>query len=67
MSETTESHAWPGGIAAITLFVKDLEAARRFYQQVFQLTVHYEDENSIVFRFGETLVNLCEKARRRAL
>jgi catechol 2,3-dioxygenase-like lactoylglutathione lyase family enzyme len=58
MSETTGSHAWPGGIAAITLFVEDLEAARRFYQQVFQLTVHYEDENSIVFRFGDTLVNL---------
>lgn len=59
MSATPEDSAWqPGGIAAITLFVEDLEAARQFYQQVFQLPVHYEDESSTVFRFGETLVNL---------
>ena len=49
---------WPGGIAAITLFVEDLEAARRFYREVFALPVDYEDENSAVFRFGDTLVNL---------
>ena len=29
--------AWPGGIAAITLFVEDLAAAKRFYSDVFQL------------------------------
>jgi catechol 2,3-dioxygenase-like lactoylglutathione lyase family enzyme len=49
---------WPGGIAAITLFVEDLEAAKRFYLDVFQLPVHYEDDDSAVFRFGETLINL---------
>lgn len=59
MSEATEGSAWqPGGIAAITLFVEDLEAARTFYLDVFQLPVHYEDDESAVFRFGETLVNL---------
>jgi catechol 2,3-dioxygenase-like lactoylglutathione lyase family enzyme len=59
MSATPEDGAWqPGGIAAITLFVEDLEAAQHFYRQVFQLPVHYEDESSTVFRFGETLVNL---------
>ncbi len=58
MNETTERDGWPGGIAAITLFVEDLEAARRFYQEVFRLPVFYEDENSTVFRFGDTLVNL---------
>jgi catechol 2,3-dioxygenase-like lactoylglutathione lyase family enzyme len=59
MSETTGDSPWqPGGIAAITLFVEDLEAARHFYRQVFQLPVHYEDDSSTVFRFGETLVNL---------
>jgi catechol 2,3-dioxygenase-like lactoylglutathione lyase family enzyme len=54
----TGTHEWPGGIAAITLFTEDLEAARRFYQDVFRLTAVYEDGNSAVFRFGETLVNL---------
>jgi predicted enzyme related to lactoylglutathione lyase len=29
--------AWPGGIVAVTLFVEDLAAAKRFYQDVFQL------------------------------
>jgi catechol 2,3-dioxygenase-like lactoylglutathione lyase family enzyme len=58
MNETTERDGWPGGIAAITLFVEDLEAARRFYQEVFGLPVFYEDDNSTVFRFGDTLVNL---------
>jgi catechol 2,3-dioxygenase-like lactoylglutathione lyase family enzyme len=58
MNKTTERDGWPGGIAAITLFVEDLEAARRFYQEVFGLPVFYEDDNSTVFRFGDTLVNL---------
>ena len=56
--EGTEQGAWPGAIAAITLFVEDLEAAKRFYLEVFELPVVFEDDNSTVFRFGETLVNL---------
>ena len=49
---------WPGGIAAITLFMDDLEAAKSFYEKVFGLPVVFENENSAVFKFGETLVNL---------
>lgn len=65
MSESTqrdenEQAAWPGGIAAITLFVEDLAAAKRFYTDVFQLPVFFEDDNSTVFKFGDTLVNLLE-------
>jgi catechol 2,3-dioxygenase-like lactoylglutathione lyase family enzyme len=56
MSET--GSAWPGGIAAVTLFVEDLEASKGFYQEVFRLPVFYEDESSTVFKFGDTLVNL---------
>jgi catechol 2,3-dioxygenase-like lactoylglutathione lyase family enzyme len=56
--EGTEQGAWPGAIAAITLFVEDLEAAKRFYREVFELPVAFEDDSSTVFRFGETLVNL---------
>ena len=51
---------WPGGIAAITLFVEDLAEAKRFYEDVFGLPVFFEDDNSAVFEFGETLVNLLE-------
>ena len=59
-SEETSEMAWPGGIAAITLFVEDLERAKQFYQDVFDLPVFHEDGNSAVFRFGETLVNLLQ-------
>jgi catechol 2,3-dioxygenase-like lactoylglutathione lyase family enzyme len=41
-----------------TLFIEDLETAKGFYDEVFGLLVVYQDENSAVFRFGETLVNL---------
>jgi catechol 2,3-dioxygenase-like lactoylglutathione lyase family enzyme len=51
---------WPGPIAAITLFVEDLAAAKRFYGDAFGLPVHYEDDNSAVFLFGGTMVNLLD-------
>jgi catechol 2,3-dioxygenase-like lactoylglutathione lyase family enzyme len=57
-SAPSEGSSWPGGIAAITLFAEDLGAARRFYEDVFRLPVVFEDEDSAVFRFGDTLVNL---------
>jgi catechol 2,3-dioxygenase-like lactoylglutathione lyase family enzyme len=49
---------WPNGISAITLFVEDLAATKQFYREVFGLPVHYEDDDSAVFNFGNTLVNL---------
>jgi catechol 2,3-dioxygenase-like lactoylglutathione lyase family enzyme len=49
---------WPKGISAITLFVEDLAAAKRFYGEAFGLPVHYEDDASVVFNFGNTLINL---------
>jgi catechol 2,3-dioxygenase-like lactoylglutathione lyase family enzyme len=50
--------SWVKRIDAITLFVEDLAAAKQFYQDVFGLPIHYEDANSAVFKFGETLINL---------
>ena len=50
--------SWPTGISAITLFVEDLDATKRFYQDVFGLPIHYEDDASAVFNFGNTLINL---------
>lgn len=43
---------------AITLFVEDLGAARGFYQDVFGRPVVHEDDDSVVFRLGDVLVNL---------
>jgi predicted enzyme related to lactoylglutathione lyase len=34
----------PGGIGAITLFVEDVGAAKRFYTEVFDLPVQFEDD-----------------------
>jgi catechol 2,3-dioxygenase-like lactoylglutathione lyase family enzyme len=50
--------AWPGGISAITLFVEDLEAAKAFYGRAFGLPVEYEDDDSAVFVFQNTMINL---------
>ena len=50
--------AWPKAISAITLFVEDLEATKAFYQEVFGLPVAFEDGDSAVYRFGETMINL---------
>lgn len=58
MTETEASGAWPRGIYAITLFVEDLEATKKFYQEVFNLPIHFEDNNSAVFKVGSNLINL---------
>ena len=60
MDEPTTAANWPQGIAAITLFVEDLAAAREFYQAAFGRPVFYEDDASAVFQFGDTLVNLLD-------
>jgi catechol 2,3-dioxygenase-like lactoylglutathione lyase family enzyme len=48
----------PKELAAITLFVDDLDATKEFYQNVFGLPLHWGDENSAVFLFGNTMINL---------
>ena len=50
--------SWPKGISNITLFVEDLPATKQFYQEVFGLPIHFEDDDSAVFNFGNTLINL---------
>jgi lactoylglutathione lyase len=49
---------WPGGISALTLFVEDLEVAKEFYDRAFGLPVYYQDDDSAVYNFGNTLINL---------
>jgi catechol 2,3-dioxygenase-like lactoylglutathione lyase family enzyme len=58
---------WPGGISAITLFVEDLAAAKRFYGEAFGLPVAYEDDDSAVFKFANTLINLLKTTAAREL
>ncbi len=61
MDETggdAQMRPWPRGIDAITLFVEDLETAKQFYRKAFGLPVVFEDDDSAVFRFGKTLINL---------
>jgi catechol 2,3-dioxygenase-like lactoylglutathione lyase family enzyme len=50
--------SWAKGIYAITLFVEDLPIAKAFYRKAFGLPVIYEDNNSAVFKIGDTLINL---------
>ncbi len=45
-------------IGAITLFVEDLDRAKAFYQDVFGLPVAFTDDNSAVFSFDNTIINL---------
>jgi catechol 2,3-dioxygenase-like lactoylglutathione lyase family enzyme len=59
--------AWAGEIFAITLFVEDLEAAKKFYGQVFGLTEIFQDDNSCVFKIGGTLINLLKATAAREL
>jgi catechol 2,3-dioxygenase-like lactoylglutathione lyase family enzyme len=49
---------WPSGIDAITLFVTDPAAAKDFYRRTFGLSVLFEEEDSVVFNFGNVVVNL---------
>lgn len=45
-------------IEVLTLFVADLEKARRFYRDVFGLPVVFEDDVSSVMQIGPIMINL---------
>jgi len=54
-------------IAAATLFTEDLERSKEFYTGVFGLSAHWEDADSAVFMFGDTMVNLLRVSNAPAL
>lgn len=54
-------------IVAITLFTEDLERSKEFHVRVFGLPVHYEDADSAVFMFGDTMVNVLRVSNAPAL
>ena len=61
MNATLES------VGAITLFVEDPRRSQSFYEEVFALPVIWEDEDSAVFRFENTIVNLLKVSAAREL
>jgi len=54
-------------VGAITLFVEDPRRSQSFYEEVFALPVIWEDEDSAVFKFENTLVNLLKMSAARDL
>jgi len=52
--------AWADGIAASTLFVEDVAAAKKFYLDVFDAPILFEDQQSVAFGFGTTVINLLQ-------
>jgi lactoylglutathione lyase len=45
-------------VGAITLFVDDPQRSKAFYQDVFDAPLVFEDANSAVFKFENTIINL---------
>jgi lactoylglutathione lyase len=49
-------------IDAITIFTEDLAASKKFYIEAFGLPVMFEDENSAVFKFDNTIINVLRES-----
>ena len=45
-------------VGAITLFVDDVARSKSWYQTVFDLPIVYEDDDSAVIKFDNTVINL---------
>ena len=45
-------------VGAITLFVEDPRRSQSFYEEVFDVSAIYEDEDSAGFKFDNTIINL---------
>ena len=54
-------------VGAITLFVKDPQRSKSFYQDVFDVPAIYEDEDAAAFKFENTIVNLLRTPAAREL
>ncbi len=58
---------WSEEIFANTLFVDDIEISRAFYSRIFEKSPVFEDKNSVVFKFGELLINLLSQSEAPSL
>jgi catechol 2,3-dioxygenase-like lactoylglutathione lyase family enzyme len=50
--------SWLNSVDVITLFVEDVQRAKAFYHDVFDLSTVYEDEHSAVVNFDNLTINL---------
>lgn len=49
---------WATDLSAITLFTEDLASSRAFYTEVFRLSKVFEDDVSVAFSLGGTILNV---------
>ena len=54
-------------VGAITLFVEDPRRSKSFYQDVFDVSAIYEDEDAAAFKFENMIVNLLKAPAARDL
>lgn len=54
-------------VEVVTLFVEDLPEARRFYTELLNLVVAYEDEVSVVLKLNNLMINLLQVSEAREL
>ena len=54
-------------VGAITIFVEDPQRSKPFYEKVFDAPAVFEDDNSVVFKFDNTIVNLLARREAHAL
>jgi catechol 2,3-dioxygenase-like lactoylglutathione lyase family enzyme len=59
--------SWAEKIFANTLFVADLDISRAFYSSIFEKSPVFEDDNSVIFKFGELLINLLSQSQAPSL
>jgi catechol 2,3-dioxygenase-like lactoylglutathione lyase family enzyme len=57
-ADSRTADPWAQRLFAVTLFVDDLEEAKRFYRDVFEMPVVNEDATSCAFRFPNVVINL---------
>ncbi|MGH3732809.1 MAG: VOC family protein [Acidimicrobiales bacterium] len=50
--------SWLTSVDVITLFVEDVQRAKTFYHDAFDLSPVYEDDNSAVVNFDNLTINL---------
>jgi catechol 2,3-dioxygenase-like lactoylglutathione lyase family enzyme len=54
-------------IGAITLFIDDVQRSKSWYQKIFEVPIVFEDQDSVAFKFDNTIVNLLAISAAHAL
>ena len=50
-----------GNVGVITLFVADPQRSKEFYARAFEAKSIFEDDNSVVFKFENLMLNLLQR------